>query len=81
MVSSRSSDEIKAIAGQLDLIIVTANASLDWNAFIGSLGPKGRLHIVGAVLEPIPVQAFSLILGQKEVSGSGRFFNRLRCHS
>ena len=70
VVSTRNSDEIAAIAGQLDLVIVTANAPLDWNAIIASLGPKGRLHIVGAVLEPIPVQAFSLILGQKEISGS-----------
>ncbi|MFO1205576.1 MAG: NAD(P)-dependent alcohol dehydrogenase [Burkholderiales bacterium] len=70
VVSSKSSEEIAAIAGQLDLVIVTANAPLDWDAIIASLGPRGRLHIVGAVLEPIPIQAFSLIMGQKEVSGS-----------
>ena len=70
VVSSRNKDEISAIAGQLDLVIVTANAPLDWDAIIATLGPKGRLHLVGAVLEPIPVQAFSLILGQKEISGS-----------
>lgn len=70
VVSSRNSDEIAAIAGQLDLVIVTANASLDWDAIIATLGPKGRLHIVGAVLDPIPVQAFSLIMAQKEISGS-----------
>jgi uncharacterized zinc-type alcohol dehydrogenase-like protein len=28
------------------------------------------LHVVGAVLEPIPVAAFSLIMGQRSVSGS-----------
>lgn len=70
VVSSKNSDEINAIAGQLDLVIVTANAPLDWDAVIRSLGPKGRLHVVGAVLEPIPVQAFALIMGQKEISGS-----------
>lgn len=70
VVSSRNSEEIQSIAGQLDLVIVTANAALDWDAILASLGPKGRLHIVGAVLEPIPVQAFSLIMGQKELSGS-----------
>lgn len=70
VVSSRNSDEIAAIAGQLDLVIITANATLDWNAILASLAPKGRLHIVGAVLEPIAVQAFSLIMGQKEISGS-----------
>jgi len=30
---------------------------------IGTLAPNGRLHVVGAVLEPIPVAAFSLIGG------------------
>ncbi len=70
VVSSRDSDEITAIAGKLDLVIVTVNASLDWDAIISTLGPKGRLHFVGAVLEPIPVQAFSLIMAQREISGS-----------
>ena len=37
---------------------------------IGTLAPNGRLHVVGAVLEPIPVAAFSLILQQRSVSGS-----------
>lgn len=70
VVSSTDSKAISALAGQLDLVLATANASLDWNAVIRSLGPKGRLHIVGVVLEPIPVQAFALIGGQKEISGS-----------
>jgi uncharacterized zinc-type alcohol dehydrogenase-like protein len=70
VVSSRDSKEIAAIAGSLDLVIVTANVALDWDAIIATLGPKGRLHFVGAVLEPIPVQAFALISGQKSISGS-----------
>ena len=43
---------------------------LDWDAMIGTLAPNGRLHVVGAVLEPIPVAAFSLIVQQRSVSGS-----------
>lgn len=70
VVSSRDPQAIAALAGQLDLIVVTANAPLDWDALLAALGPNGRLHLVGAVLEPIPVQAFSLILQQKSVSGS-----------
>ncbi len=45
-------------------------APLDWDAMIGTLAPNGRLHVVGAVLEPVPVAAFSLILQQRSVSGS-----------
>src|SRR5438874_1610976 len=50
--------------------ISTVNVKLDWEAMINSLAPNGRLHVVGAVLEPIPVSAFSLILQQRAVSGS-----------
>jgi len=70
VVNSRNSTEIKAIAGTLDLIVVTVNVSLDWEAYVNALAPRGRLHVVGAVLEPIPVSAFSLIVGEKHVSGS-----------
>jgi D-arabinose 1-dehydrogenase-like Zn-dependent alcohol dehydrogenase len=57
-------------ASTLDLILVTANAPLDWEALFGALAPNGRLHLVGAVTEPIPVNAFSLITGQRSLSGS-----------
>jgi alcohol/geraniol dehydrogenase (NADP+) len=40
------------------------------DAIIGTLAPNGRLHVVGVVLEPILVAAFSLIPQQRSVSGS-----------
>jgi uncharacterized zinc-type alcohol dehydrogenase-like protein len=70
IVSSRDSAALAKIAGSLDLIISTVNVPLDWPAMIATLAPYGRLHVVGAVLEPIPVQAFSLIFGERCVSGS-----------
>lgn len=70
VVSSTDSGELKAIAGTLDFILVTANVPLDWDSIIGALAPDGRLHFVGAVLEPVPVAAFSLIGGRKSISGS-----------
>ena len=70
VVSSRDSAAIKGLDGSFDLLIVTVNVSLDWGALISSLAPNGRMHVVGAVLQPIPVAAFSLIMGQKSVSGS-----------
>jgi len=69
-VNSRDSAQMQKLAGSLDFILVTANASLDWNAILAALAPKGRLHVVGAVPEPIPVPAFTLLSGQKAVSGS-----------
>lgn len=70
VVSSKDSDTIKKLAGSFDLLISTVNVKLDWEALIGTLAAKGRIHVVGAVLEPIPVSAFSLIIGQRSISGS-----------
>jgi len=70
VVSSSNRGQLKALAGSLDFILSTANASLPWDAILGCLAPKGRLHLVGVVTEPIPVTAFTLIGGQKAISGS-----------
>jgi alcohol/geraniol dehydrogenase (NADP+) len=70
VVSSRDSAAIKKQAGQFDMLVSTVNVPLDWDAFIAALAPHGRLHVVGAVLERIPVEAMSLIFGLKSISGS-----------
>jgi len=70
VVSSRDVKSIQSIAGSLDLLLVTANVPLEWGALINTLAPKGRMHIVGAVPEAIPVQAFDLIGWEREISGS-----------
>ena len=69
-LNSRNADEIAAAAGRFDLIISTVNVKLDWNAYLKTLSAKGRLHFVGATLEPLDIAAFSLIGGQRSVSGS-----------
>jgi uncharacterized zinc-type alcohol dehydrogenase-like protein len=69
-INSRNSDEIEAAAGKFDLIITTVNVKLDWNTYLNALKPKGRLHFVGAVLEPIDAAVFPLIMGQRSISGS-----------
>lgn len=70
VVDSRDPEALAELQGSLDLILSTVNVSLDWNAYLGLLAPRGRLHVVGAVLEPLDVAAFGLIGGQKSVSGS-----------
>ena len=70
IVNSRSDAALDDAAGSLDLILSTVNVPLNWQKYFAALSPRGRLHIVGAVLEPLPVGAFSLIGGQKSVSGS-----------
>lgn len=69
-LNSRDEKEIEAAAGRFDLIISTVNVKLDWNAYLGTLSPRGRLHFVGATLEPLDINVFSLIMGQHSVSGS-----------
>lgn len=69
-LNSRDAKEIQSAAGRFDMILSTVNVKLDWNAYINTLKPKGRLHIVGATLEPLDIQAFPLIAGQRSISAS-----------
>lgn len=61
---------LKSLAGSLDLIISTINVPLDIHGVLGALAPRGQLHVAGAILKPMEVPAFDLILGQKSVSGA-----------
>lgn len=70
VVDSRDKDALKAEAGRYDFILSTVAVPLDWKRYFAALAPKGRLHTVGAVSEPIGVEAFALIGGQKSLSGS-----------
>ncbi len=70
IVNSRDEKELESIAGSLDFILNTTNVTLDWNSYLTALAPKGRFHNVGAVLEPLAIPAFSLIMGEKSVAGS-----------
>lgn len=69
-VSSRDSAEIKKWAGRLDFLLVTVNVPLDWKAYLEALSPKGRIHFVGALLQPVPIPPMSLIFAQKQISGT-----------
>jgi len=68
--NTRHDNALKSLAGSLDLLISTINVPQDVPGLLGTLAPKGRLHVVGAVLEPMSVPALGLIFGQKHISGS-----------
>ena len=70
VVNSREEGELKKIAGALDYIIVTVNVALNWSLYLQTLAPKGRLHFVGAVPQPLNVVPFELLTGQKTISGT-----------
>jgi uncharacterized zinc-type alcohol dehydrogenase-like protein len=68
--NTKQDGALKKLGRSLDLIISTINAPQDIGGLLDTLKPKGQLHNVGAVLKPLEVPAFNLILGQKSVSGS-----------
>jgi uncharacterized zinc-type alcohol dehydrogenase-like protein len=61
---------LKSLAGSLNLIVSTINVPLDIPGLLETLAPQGRLHVVGAILKPMEIPAFGLIMGQKSVAGS-----------
>ena len=70
VVNSRDSAEMGKLAGSFNFILSTVNVTLDWQAYINALAPKGRLHTVGAIAEPVSLAAFPMIVGQRSFSGS-----------
>ena len=70
VVNSRDPEALKKLAGQFDLIISTVAVDLDWQPYFQALAAKGKFHTVGAVMKPFEVQAFSLIVGDRALTGS-----------
>jgi uncharacterized zinc-type alcohol dehydrogenase-like protein len=68
--NTRHDGVLKKIAGSLDLIVSTINVPIDVPGLLETLAANGRLHVVGAILKPMQVPAFGLIMRQKSVSGS-----------
>ena len=69
-INSRDNEAVKKLGPRFDLLISTVNVKLDWEAYLETLKPTGRLHVVGAVLEPLEIPAMSMIMSQRSVSGS-----------
>lgn len=69
VVNSRDDAELEAVSGKLDLILSTVNVGLNWDLYINALSPKGKLHLLGATPEPIPVGMMQ-VMQQKSVSAT-----------
>jgi uncharacterized zinc-type alcohol dehydrogenase-like protein len=69
-VNTRDTAALKKMTGGFDLLLSTVDADQDWQGYINALRPKGTLCVVGAAPTPLQIQAFSLIGGQKSLSGS-----------
>ncbi len=69
-LNSRDPEALASARGRFDLILSTVNVSLDWGGYLGTLTTKGRLHFLGATLEPAEINVMQLMAGQLNVSSS-----------
>ncbi|WP_395297671.1 NAD(P)-dependent alcohol dehydrogenase [Kitasatospora hibisci] len=58
------------LAGTFDLIVNTVSADLDLSAYLGLLRTDGTLVQVGAPERPVSINAHTLLIGRRSVSGS-----------
>jgi alcohol/geraniol dehydrogenase (NADP+) len=70
IINSRDPKELEAAQGKFDLILSTVNVTLNWNSYVKTLRPKGRLHFLGATLEPLSIDVFPLLFSQISISAS-----------
>jgi uncharacterized zinc-type alcohol dehydrogenase-like protein len=69
-VTTREASALNAVRGSFDFILSTVTADLPWLDYMRALRPRGTLCFVGAPPSAISLPAFSLIGGNKKVSGS-----------
>ncbi len=69
-VNIRDDEARTAVTGSFDFILDTISANHDYNAYLALLGLNGVMVIVGVPTEPVPLNAFSLIGGNKVLAGS-----------
>jgi uncharacterized zinc-type alcohol dehydrogenase-like protein len=70
VVLSKDEQQMEAYRGKLHFILDAVSAQHDVNAFLNLLRVDGSLALVGAPEEPLPVAAFSVIMGRKSFAGS-----------
>jgi len=63
-------EAFKANAERFSFILDTVSAPHDYNDYLGLLQRDGVMVLVGAVPEPTPVHAFSLIMKRRRLAGS-----------
>jgi uncharacterized zinc-type alcohol dehydrogenase-like protein len=70
VVLSNDANEMRKHAGSFDFILDAVAANHNINAYINLLRIDGNITLVGAPEKPLPVEAFSLIVGRRSLSGS-----------
>jgi uncharacterized zinc-type alcohol dehydrogenase-like protein len=70
VVVSKNAEEMKKHLNSFDFILDTVAASHDINAYLELLKRDGTLTLVGAPAQPLPVNAFNLIVKRRQFAGS-----------
>lgn len=70
VVLSKDEKQMEAFRGKLHFILDAVSAEHDINAYLNLLRVDGSLALVGAPEHPLPVAAFSVIMGRKSFAGS-----------
>jgi len=70
VIVSKAADAMQQAAGTFDFLLDTIAADHDVNAYLNLLKHDGTLCLVGAPQKPIPVSAFTLLMGRRNLCGS-----------
>jgi alcohol dehydrogenase (NADP+) len=70
VVVSKNQAEMQKHLGSFDFILDAVSADHDCNAYLSLLKRDGTLTLVGVPPNPVPVPAFGLIMGRRQLAGS-----------
>jgi uncharacterized zinc-type alcohol dehydrogenase-like protein len=70
VILTRDPAALKKLAGSFHFIIDTVSAPHDLNLYLSLLRRNGTMVLVGVPEKPLPVAAFSLIMGRRSLAGS-----------
>lgn len=70
VLDSHHADAIASAADSFDLLLSTVNVPLDWNAYLGTVKRRGRMHVLGAVPAPLDILNTQLMMANRSVSSS-----------
>ena len=70
VVVSKNEEEMKAHLNSFDFILDTVSAKHPLDSYLQLLKRDGKMCMVGASPDPLPVNVFSLIGGRKQLAGS-----------
>ena len=70
VLDSHDADAIAAASESFNLLLSTVNAPLDWNALLGTVRRRGRMHVLGAVPAPLEIANTALMMANRSVSSS-----------